>query len=63
MALIELQIQEGVLIHDFYYIMKPKTALILTASIDIKEKWEETCYLLNLDTINLLNLVSKDKKL
>ena len=63
MALIELQIQEGVLIHDFYYIMKPKTALILIASIDIKEKWEETCYLLNLDTINLLNLVSKDKKL
>ena len=43
--------------------MEPKTALILIASIDIKEKWEETCYLLNLDTINLLNLVSKDKKL
>ena len=63
MALIELQIQEGVLIHDFYYIMEPKTALILIASIDIKEKWEETCYLLNLDTIKLLNLVSKDKKL
>ena len=63
MALIELQIQEGVLIHDFYYIMEPKTALILIASINIKEKWEETCYLLNLDTINLLNLVSKDKKL
>ena len=63
MALIELQIQEGVLINDFYYIMEPKTALILIASIDIKEKWEETCYLLNLDTINLLNLVSKDKKL
>ena len=63
MALIELQIQEGVLIHDFYYIMDPKTALILIASIDIKEKWEETSYLLNLDTINLLNLVSKDKKL
>lgn len=63
MALIELQIQEGVLIHDFYYNMEPKTALILIASIDIKEKWEETCYLLNLDTINLLNLVSKDEKL
>lgn len=46
MAFIELEIQEGVLTHDFYYIMEPKTALILIASIDIKEKWEEICYLL-----------------
>ena len=46
MNLIVLQIQEGVLIHRFCYFMESKNTLVLITYFHIKEKWEETRYLL-----------------